>query len=223
MSARPGLGVRLAHWWVAAYTMTAPAAAAVDRRREIAADLFDELADGADHGLSGRQVSRRIAGRVLRGVGADLLWRCEGEWTPGRLTWHLRHPGTVLLTGSTLLLPVALLADVARGDPAYAGGTILILSGLVQLLSTVVVCFGVFSTATRLPELGRPAWSRQRLARAARGLAAFLYALAALWRFAPEPFSWVSTGAWAGSGVWAVIATLAAIPIRRRKTAIARL
>ncbi|MBA3339479.1 MAG: hypothetical protein H0T54_07025 [Geodermatophilaceae bacterium] len=68
-------GAQLTRSWSRAYTYGLPAAIALARRDEIAADLHDQLADTA--GVSSAAVSRVIATRMLLGVPADLSWRSE--------------------------------------------------------------------------------------------------------------------------------------------------
>jgi hypothetical protein len=109
-------------WWAGALTRTAPPDAGADRLAEIRADVHDHMMAGRAPQLQPGVLSRRIAGRVLRGMPADITWRLEIEWTPGRLRWHLRHPGTVVAGLFLVLAPLGLLADQAQfGIPALHG------------------------------------------------------------------------------------------------------
>lgn len=214
MSGRAPWGVRLACWWVGAYTSTAPDEVAGDRRQDLVADLHDELVDADASGIAPSLASRRIAGRVVRGVAADLLWRISVEWAPGRWSWHLRHPRTVILAGCTLLVPVVLLADATRREVA-TGTDVAVLAGLITLLSASVVSFGllsfVVSVAGVLRGDARRATVFTGLPRAAGALAGFLGALAALWRFEPSPLGSVSAAAYVGFFLCVVALVLAGL------------
>lgn len=203
-------GARLACWWVTAYTATAPPQDAADRRAEIAADVVDQLRTGG-HGLS-----RRIAGRVLRGVAADLLWRLSVERAPGRAGWHLAHPATLLGALTALLVPLVLVGDALRRPAADPWGRALgLVDAGVVLLSAAVLSVAITALLRRLTDRsrGRGTGPRRSVLRTARHWAAMAlcvaWALAALWRFVPGPWAQVAAVAWAVFG-FALVAWLAA-------------
>jgi hypothetical protein len=64
----------LSQRWVRLYTRGLPAETRVARRDEIASDVFEQR---ASNGASERGVRMSIAGRTLRGIPGDLMWRFE--------------------------------------------------------------------------------------------------------------------------------------------------
>ena len=153
-SGRPRIA-GLASWWVDVYTRTAPVDEAADRRGEVESDLHEQAAAAAARGTPARRVSWEIAGRMVRGMPADLAWRVEVEQAPGRLRWHLQHPATVYATALLVLIPLGLVADGTRtrGDVHRwsAAGAL----GLAALVGcAVVVAFGLVSLAYLRPSLG---------------------------------------------------------------------
>ena len=205
-------GARLALWWVAAYTATAPPGDAADRRAEVAADVADELRASADLQV----VSRRMAGRVVRGVGADVLWRLSVERDPGRGAWHLRHPATVIGALTALLVPLVVAGDVlrlpSRGD---AGRLLDLVHTAVVLVSAAVLAVAVTALVRRAVEPQPTAEVRQsrgalRAVRRWAGLAVCVCgAAAALWRFTPGPWEQIAAVSWAAFAV-ALLVWLAA-------------
>ncbi len=215
MTAQRPWGVRLARWWVAAYTATAPPTEAADRRDEIESDLAEELAAARGETAG---VSVRIAGRVLRGAFADVAWRLSVERAPGRAGWHLAHPATVLGVLGAVLVPLTVLGDVLR-RPATPGGDEFL--GAVQVAVVVVgaaVVAIASATVLRRALGGRPAtavtgrsllgsvrrWSRLGMC--------VTWALAAVWRFGAGGLGLVSAVAWGAFGLLLVTwTTLAAV------------
>src|SRR5687767_11574666 len=61
--------------WVRLYTRSLPSAIAERRIDEIDADLHDHIDHERARGTGESRISRGIAGRMLRGVAADLSWR----------------------------------------------------------------------------------------------------------------------------------------------------
>jgi hypothetical protein len=212
MTPRRPWGPRLAAWWVGAYTATAPEQDAADRRAEIAADVADELRTGDDRTL----LSRRISGRVLRGVAADLLWRISVERAPGRAAWHLAHPSALLGALTALLLPLVLIGDALRGPWAATFGRALgLVDGAVVLLSAAILSVAItallrrLTDRTRSPRAGPPR-NPLRTARHWAGVAMCVAgATAAIWRFVPGPWGQVAAVSWAAFGL-ALVAWLAA-------------
>jgi hypothetical protein len=214
MTTGPPRGARLAQWWVAAYTATAPEAARQDRRAELAADLADQERAA---GRPDAALSRRIAGRAARGVTADLMWRLAVECVPGRGAWHLAHPATVLGAVTAVLVPLNLVDDrLGVLGNGWLGAGSGVLHGAVLLLSAVVAGFAVTAA---LRQLG----GRRRALRPASTAALLLrlrhrswvvgcvaWALSELWRFAPAPLGRLSDGAWVLVGLslltWGVAA-----------------
>jgi hypothetical protein len=206
-------GARLAAWWVAAYTATAPEQDGKDRRAEVAADIADQQ---RSTDLPRRAVSRSIAGRVLRGSAADLVWRFSVEFTPGRAAWHLAHPATVIGALTALLVPLAGLADVLRrlaaGSPTRALGLVQAAVGLDSALILAIAFTALVRWLTVGHRSGVAGVRRGRL-RTVRGWAAVACCVAAsmsaIWRFAPGVRGQVATVAYAIFGV-AVLTWLAA-------------
>lgn len=229
MSAGPLWGVRLAEAWVRAYTATAPPDVAVDRRAEVAADVADELRAAGGEVPAGA-LSRRIAGRALRGVPADLAWRVAVEVAPGRGAWHLSHPATAIGALTAVLVPLVLLSELLRLPAAgEARGVLDLVHAAVVLLSAAVVALAVTAAARRLVG-GRgssvvPRRGVLRLVRRWAGLLACVsWAAAALWRFVPGTGGSLAALAWAVFGValllWllAVTATLVTVAVSGRRS-----
>lgn len=214
-------GARLALWWVAVYTATAPPEDAEDRRAEVAADVADELRCS---GMSAA-ASRRMAGRVLRGVAADVLWRLSVERAPGRAAWHLEHPTTVIGTLTGLLLPLVLVGDVLRSLSGGSAGRLLdLVHAGVVLSSAAVLAVAITVVIRRLAEGPRGRQDRGALLRARRGVGlgvCVLWAAAALWRFTPGPWEGLAAGAWAAFAVcllvWLVLSGVVAVATRRQR------
>lgn len=69
---------RAAAWvlaWCDRYTRGLPPEVAIERRDELAADVYDQRLDAAHAGLTDEAVARSLLLRSLRGVPADLSWR----------------------------------------------------------------------------------------------------------------------------------------------------
>lgn len=108
------VATRLALAWAAWYTRDLDPATTRDRRDEIASDVWEQVAGQADRPAAALAAS--IAGRVVRGIPADLAWR----WRMPSL-----HPAptavrgavavAVVLSGATLALGIAALVRVAVG------------------------------------------------------------------------------------------------------------
>lgn len=211
-SGRPW-GVRLALWWAGVYTRTAPAQDARDRRAEVAADVADEVRAAE---VESWAISRRIAGRVLRGMGSDVLWRLSVERSPGRARWHLDHPATLLGTLAVLLFPVVVLGDRLRAAAAVRPGWALNLVHSAEvLLSAMILAIAAAALLRRIVD--RPvvaAVARRTLVHSVRRSAGLLacvcWAAAALWRFVPGSLGGLAGAAWAAFGlslvVWAATA-----------------
>jgi len=203
------LGARLAMWWVGALTRTAPRDAGNDRLAEIRADVHDHLMAGRALQLRPGILSRRIAGRVLRGMPADIAWRLEVEWAPGRLRWHLRHPGTIVAWLFVLLAPLGLLADQATDripalHPVYRTLTAFADAVSLCLLGVVLAAIGWrLMTPRPAPEdaTASPPAGLRGLRRALVTLMGISFAIAGLWRFSPDPLGHVAAYAWAAFGV----------------------
>jgi hypothetical protein len=208
MSWREPAVAGLVSWWVRVYTRAAPLGEAADRRAEVASDVYDQLA-AADASQARKTAAGAVVSRLLRGMPADLAWRLRVERAPGRASWHLAHPGTVLGASVLLLLPLDLIEDVvrARGTQPVLGW----LEGVTQLLAALVAAFGVVALVRAAPSVKRLRRLDLRGWRATFVCAiAFLGALSGLWRFTPGPLSAVAAVAWAGFGL-AVVAYVAAV------------
>lgn len=127
---------RIVRWvlaWCALYTRGIPAAAAEGRRDELASDLFEQASWGDENALAPKRVAAVIAGRSIRGVVSDLLWR-RGA-----------------------LRDAALEADTAR-VPALRRDMIAL--AVVLTVATVVVAWGGYVSirTARAAALGEIAW-----------------------------------------------------------------
>ena len=120
---------RLVAAWVRFYTRRQPPAAAQRRREEIDADLHDHIAHERAAGTGDRRIALSIAGRMVRGMAADL-------------STHRPLVRVALATAIVLLVPLVLMqfsdgvawsvADfVAAG--VLVAGTGLLLGGTLAL------------------------------------------------------------------------------------------
>jgi hypothetical protein len=204
-------GGRVALWWVGAYTATTDPQLACERREELWADLHDHLQQGLAAGTDPGQLSRAMLGRSMRGVGADVGWRVEAEWARDGLRSLAAEPVTVLGALFVALLPLTVLADLARrftlvpvevreGVTVACGG-----------LYTVAVAYTLVAAGMRAVGGPRsPARAlRHRLVRLLRLVMFASFALSGIWRFAPDPFGQLSAWAWAVFGVSLVANVLA--------------
>jgi len=190
-------------WWAEALTRTAPPEVAADRRAEIASDLHEQLAAGSVLGLPERWLSRCVAGRVVRGLPNDVLWRVQLELAAPRMGWHLQNPSTVIAFLLVIALPINFLADAAPSRipallPAYAlswATTLVVAWGLL--------CFGAASGLRRLapgapkqePRLLLPLAARLR--RAVTAVMGVSWALSVIGKLSATPaLSAVATAGW---------------------------
>lgn len=72
---RVGRAARRVSRWVSLYTRGLPPAVAAERRAELESDVYEQVAHGSHGHANDRAVAREIAGRAVRGIPADLLWR----------------------------------------------------------------------------------------------------------------------------------------------------
>lgn len=203
MKARGPAVVRLAMSWVDAYTRTAPTQDRADRRAELASDLHEQLVDGRGRGISRARINGSVVGRVLRGVPADLTWRLAVEARAGRAHWHVSHPGTALAALFALLVPLAMATDGARNLAPTMSVPAMVLTPALILLSACTIGLGVVAVTHQLlhgprrPTRVTPATVR----RVSLSSMSVLWAVAAIWRFAPTPLASLSSAAWAGFGL----------------------
>jgi hypothetical protein len=114
----------LVAWWVRFYTRNLPPPIARRRIDEIDADLHDQIAHERAHGTRDRRIALSIAGRMLRGLAADVSWRRRHA----RATAAYRPAVRVALaTAFILLLPLVAMqitdeVDWGLADFAFAGG-----------------------------------------------------------------------------------------------------
>jgi hypothetical protein len=198
----------LALWWVSVYTSTAPPEDAADRRAELASDVADQLGS-----TQSAEVSLRIAGRVLRGVPADVVWRLAVERAPGRAGYHLAHPATVLGVLAAALIPLTIVGDVLRWPSVGGAGDLReVVQAAVVLLSGAVVAMAFTAGLHRIlrGRSGSPVRPTGLLGLVRRWtrLGMFVtWALSALWRFPAGGLGSVSAVAWAACAalflVWA--------------------
>lgn len=120
--------------WVRFYTRNLPPPIAQRRIREIDADLHDHIAHERADGTCDRRIALGIAGRMLRGLGADISWRGHTVARPYRPAVRV-----ALVTALILLVPLVAmqvtdevnwsLADFVLAG-ALLGGTGVLLHGL---------------------------------------------------------------------------------------------
>ncbi len=209
-----GWGSSLASWWVRRYTETAEPTERSDRRAEVAADLHDHYAAAAAEGRSPSRVDRQVAGRVLRGVPADLTWRLAREAGPDRVAWHLSHPVTLL---GALVLPIVglgVFVDSARDSAPWLAGPVALAEAVALPLHAAAVAVALVAVVRSLRR--RP--HRPSLVGARRIALAGLsvtWGLAALWRFAPGLPGAASSLGWLAFGLsllgWAALAAAAGL------------
>ncbi len=217
MTGRPPLTLRAAGGWVRLYTRNVPDPEGEERRDEVASDVFEHHQSARAAGRSERSVGWSIARRTLRGAPADVSWRVGRECVPGRLSWHLDHPATVLTLSLLALVPLGVAADVLRHDGQQWRSAGLI--GLIVIVGYACTAAFALVAAARLPRRdgsGRPLSLRQ--VRGAWVCAmSFCWAMSGVWRFAPEPLHVVAALAWAGFGVAVLgyLGTLLAVGVRR--------
>lgn len=194
---------RLATWWVGRYTGTAPAEVGAERRAEMRSDVHDHLAHARANGVGTRTASVSVLGRALRGVVADIAWRLQVERVPGRREWHVANPSTVLGVLFTVLVPVTLVLDGARGPaPGLA-----VVEGLLalpsMLLGALALSFALVAAVRHLRTWPLRPHSRGfgAVRRAALCWMCALWAAAALWRFLDDPLARLASAAWLGFGI----------------------
>lgn len=201
MTELPGVGPRLALWWVDLLTRTAPTQLRDERRAEIWSDVFEQV-----HAAAVGSPGAAILGRTVRGIPSDVVWRLRIELAPERRAWHRAHPSTALATLFLVSLPVGMLADAAEARIAalrpYVDGLWLV----TLLVSWVLLAFAGLAVADRLrgtarsdPAAGAP-WSK-RLRRGLVCVMAVSWAGSGVWRFAQV--TWLndlSTVAWVTFG-----------------------
>ena len=134
--------------WVGLYTRGLPADAVEARRDEIASDVFEQR---ASNGASDRGARMAIAGRTLRGVAGDLMWRFEegramnqqqravsarptglrAAWATVTQSWFT--PLAVLVGVFNLLFALFVILDGNGKMPGQAiGSTLLLLLALAM-------------------------------------------------------------------------------------------
>lgn len=197
------LGGRIALAWARMYTATTDPQLARERREELRADLHDHLQQGLAAGAGPVQVSRAMLGRTLRGVCADVLWRLEVEWARDGLRSLAAEPVTVLGALFVALLPISLLADASRRFEFVPVEVREALTVTCGVLYTVAVAYTLVAAGMRA--VGAPRSPARplphRLSRMLRLVMFASFALAGIWRFAPDPFGQISAWAWAVFGV----------------------
>lgn len=194
-----GWGARLATWWVGRYTATAPAEDRADRRAEVAADVHDQLVHAQAVGLPAGAADRAVAGRVLRGVPADLAWRLARETGPERVAWHVRHPVTLLTGLLPLVVVLGTTVDAARHRATWLAVPAQLAEGVLLPLYAVALGVGLVGGVLAARHPARPSLAGAR--RTALATMTVSWALSGLWRFAPGPLGAVSTLGWVAFGL----------------------
>lgn len=193
------LATSASRWWVGVITRTAPEPAGTDRREEMLSDWYEQA---QAMGVSEGRTARSILGRAVRGMPDDITWRVGVERTPGRLTWHLGHPTTVLGASLVLQLSIGTLWDATRGSSGAVRPLTDVLHPVLIMLWAVTLGFAVVSVAHahlrwvpgRLMEL--ESWRRSCIC-----VMSVAYAVAGLWRFVPGLMGDSVSAVWGFFGV----------------------
>ena len=91
--------------WVRLYTRNLPAAVAERRIDEIDADVQDHIVHERARGTDEPRIARGIAGRMLRGVAADLTWRVSNPKERRKMS-RTSYIRVAIVTALVLLVPL---------------------------------------------------------------------------------------------------------------------
>lgn len=128
--------------WVRFYTRHLPSPVAGRRLEEIAADLHDHLAFHRADGVPDSRISRGMASRMIRGLGADLAWRwgqarvaAQASSTKGTSMPGIGHRSALRIAiGVAVTLAVPLVGMLASSGVDWGVGDFV----LAGILLTVV-------------------------------------------------------------------------------------
>ena len=209
------LATGFSRWWVGVITRTAPEPDGSDRREELQSDLHEQ----AQATSAGGGTARSLLSRTVRGIPDDIAWRIGVERVPGRLTWHLAHPTTLL--GASLLLQLVLgtLWDSSRGT----SGPVVPLTDLVRPV-LILLWAGTLGFAVVAVPHARPRWVPRQLMvldswrRASICVMSVAYAVAGLWRFVPGLVGDSVSTVWGLFGVALLVYLLLAVVRLMRAT-----
>jgi hypothetical protein len=128
--------------WVRLYTRNVPAPVAGRRRDEIDSDVHDHIAHERALGTAERRIAVSIAGRMGRGLPADLAWRWRMRTSARRSTiWILLATALILLV-PLVAMPFTDEVDWGVADFVAAGvlicGTGLLLERAARRTSNTV-------------------------------------------------------------------------------------
>lgn len=199
------VGARVARWWVEVITRTADRRAALDRREEVASDVYEQLTDAWVRGDLGAG-SRAVISRLARGMPADVAWRVGLEARPCRLAWHLRNPSTAITFLFVVMFPINLVADSAGTRSSQLLDYRIPLWVLTDLVGFCMLIFAAVAMTARILNRGTteaevfvPQSRLERVRRCATAGLGLAWAGSAVFRFGP--FSSVGTACWAGFGI----------------------
>lgn len=99
-----GLAFLLVRGWVRFYTLGMTAERRERRRIEIESDLWENHEDRLATGAAPATVGLEIAGRCLRGIPADLLWRYQMEGPAMNIQISIDRVAGILLLGMVVFL-----------------------------------------------------------------------------------------------------------------------
>jgi len=129
--------------WVRFYTRNLPSPTAERRIGEIDADLHDHVAHERAHGTEDRRIALGLAGRMVRGIAADVSWRRTVARSSTRQEVKMLRSAlrVALVTACILLIPLVsmLVSDGAHWSvpdfimaAVVLGGTGFLLEMLVK-------------------------------------------------------------------------------------------
>jgi hypothetical protein len=97
--------------WLRVYTAGLPGDVRRRRREQLESDIWEHEAERRREEASTSAISAEIAGRVVRGMGADLLWRFQLEGPKVQIKIPFERVTGLLLLALVLMLPVSIGID----------------------------------------------------------------------------------------------------------------
>jgi hypothetical protein len=140
--------------WVRFYTRDLPAPVARRRIGEIDADLHDHVAHERATGIDERRIALGIASRLIRGLGADALWRRRHRKDAMKTNRALSRSAVRVTLGVAIVLSVPLVGKLVSDEVAWsladfvAAGAFLAAIGVVLELAVrragnLLAAFGI--------------------------------------------------------------------------------
>jgi hypothetical protein len=133
----------LARWWARLYTHNLPAADANRRTAELDADLHDHVAHERARGTGDRSLALAIAGRLVRGMPADVAWRAHTiartTATKEKQMTRPLHRSAARIALVTLLVLLVPFVWMQFSDDAAWSGADFVLAGALLVGTGVVL------------------------------------------------------------------------------------